>query len=32
MLDWMNIQVKDYMKYSPLIRVFSNPGMQGRHW
>lgn len=32
MLDWMNVQVKDYMKYSPLIRVFSNPGMQSRHW
>ena len=32
MLDWLGIQVKDYMKYSPLIRVFSNPGMQERHW
>lgn len=32
MLDWLTNQVKDYMKFSPLIRVFSNPGMKERHW
>jgi len=28
MLDWLSNQVKDYIKYTPLIRVFSNPGMK----
>jgi hypothetical protein len=32
MLDWLSNQVKDYIKYIPLIRVFSNPGMKERHW
>ena len=32
MLDWLSNQVKDYQKSSPLIRVFSNPGMKERHW
>lgn len=32
MLEWVTSQVKDYMKFSPLIRVFSNPGMKARHW
>jgi dynein heavy chain len=32
MLDWLTNQVKDYLKFIPLIRVFSNPGMKDRHW
>jgi hypothetical protein len=32
MLDWLSNQIKDYIKYTPLIRVFSNPGMKERHW
>jgi dynein heavy chain len=32
MLDWLGNQVKDYLKFLPLLRVFSNPGMQERHW
>ncbi len=32
MLEWVSSQVKDYMKFTPLIRVFSNPGMKQRHW
>jgi len=32
MLDWLSNQIKDYVKYNPLIRVFSNPGMKDRHW
>ncbi len=32
MLDWLTNQVKDYFKFIPLIRVFSNPGMKERHW
>jgi len=32
MLDWLTNQVKDYLKFIPLIRVFSNPGMKERHW
>lgn len=32
MLEWVTSQVKDYLKFSPLIRVFSNPGMKPRHW
>ena len=32
MLDWLTNQVKDYFKITPLIRVFSNPGMKERHW
>ena len=32
MLDWLSNQVKDYIKFTPLIRIFSNPGMKERHW
>jgi hypothetical protein len=32
MLDWLSNQIKDYIKFTPLIRVFSNPGMKERHW
>jgi hypothetical protein len=32
MLDWLTNQIKDYVKFTPLIRVFSNPGMKERHW
>jgi dynein heavy chain, axonemal len=32
MLDWLTNQIKDYSKFTPLIRVFSNPGMKERHW
>ena len=28
MLDWLTNQIKDYIKFTPLIRVFSNPGMK----
>lgn len=28
MLDWITNQIKDYFKFTPLIRVFSNPGMK----
>lgn len=28
MLDWLTNQIKDYSKFTPLIRVFSNPGMK----
>lgn len=32
MLEWSASQVKDYQKFTPLCRVFSNPGMKRRHW
>ena len=32
MLEWTASQVKDYQKFIPLARVFSNPGMKKRHW
>ena len=32
MLESLEFQVKEYMQNAPLIRVFSNPGMQERHW
>ena len=32
MLEWSASQVKDYQKFIPLARVFSNPGMKKRHW
>jgi hypothetical protein len=32
MLEWSAGQVKDYQKFIPLARVFSNPGMKKRHW
>jgi hypothetical protein len=32
MLDWLTNQIKDYIKFTPLIRVFSNQGMKERHW
>jgi len=28
MLDWLSNQIKEYIKNTPLIRVFSNPGMK----
>jgi hypothetical protein len=28
MLDWLTNQIRDYIKFTPLIRVFSNPGMK----
>lgn len=28
MLDWLSNQIKDYIKFTPLVRVFSNPGMK----
>lgn len=32
MIDWLSGQIKDYIKFTPLLRVFSNPGMKERHW
>jgi hypothetical protein len=32
MLDWLSNSVKEYIRNTPLIRVFSNPGMKPRHW
>ena len=31
-LDSLSMQIKDYIKFTPLVRVFSNPGMKERHW
>lgn len=32
MIDWLSGQIKDYIRWTPLLRVFSNPGMKERHW
>lgn len=32
MIEWLNQQVKEYVKNIPVIEVFSNPGMKERHW
>ena len=32
MLESLNGTIKEYLKNLPLIKVFSNPGMEERHW